>query len=196
MAHSHAWFQWNSILEAPCVLPSRSPSPAFFCFQPIGVQSHEALPLGPLYVWTPNQMGSFDPLNRTSWKGESSGCHSWQHWLLCMPPELTQPGLTPLVLVRLSLSPWVLTHLAPNDSPCPCVIWQRRRLVGLGSVGACIPPSRRLPCKPVLTIPAGSFFLSLSLFSPSRNTVSTWQERERVLPRSQHNLVLLHGFSF
>lgn len=57
MMCSNPWFQQNSILQAPLQVPSA----AFLCSQPTGFQSYTDLPLGPLHLQTPNQMGKLQP---------------------------------------------------------------------------------------------------------------------------------------
>ena len=57
MICSNPWFQQNSILQAPLQVPSA----AFLCSQPTGFQSYTDLPVGPLHLQTPNQMGKLQP---------------------------------------------------------------------------------------------------------------------------------------
>lgn len=76
-----AEFHSGGALCAASPLTPQAPSPAFFCFQPTGVQAYVDLPLGPLCVWAPNQMENFHPPNRAQ-LGRKDGCRFSCRWLL------------------------------------------------------------------------------------------------------------------
>lgn len=70
MVCSDPWFQQNSILQAPLQVPSVT----FLCCQPAGFQSNTDLPLGPLDVQAPNQVGNLNLLNLTQLDKAVAGC--------------------------------------------------------------------------------------------------------------------------